>query len=263
MTIFRIGVLGILLAGFIWLQFASTYPASAYMRAATDMVDDRPAKRVLFIGNSRTFYNDMPDMIREIADESGAPYKLQIVEHLLPGARLRDHWTNKRLRSLITAERWDEIIIQAQSGAHIDGERRYFHDYGARLVREAKANADNVRLFVTWTYDDAQYPKAMRDAYHRRIQSDHKSLAAKTSVTMTNVGDIWETYRTSSFDFALTSDGNHPTAQGSYIAALALYSDLEGRPLDPVAYRPDAVSAEQAVRIQERIAFHWQLRGDL
>ncbi len=263
MTMIRIGLLAAVLSGAVWLQFISAYPASAYVQTATDAIDERPAKRVLFIGNSRSFSNDMPGMMREIADASGAPYKLQIVEHLLPGARLRDHWTNARLHALLAAERWDEIIIQAQSGAHIDGERSYFHDYGARLVRKAQDHGETVRLFVTWSYDDAAMTKAMRNEYHHRIQSDHKSLAAKTGASLTNVGKIWEANRAHSFDFALTTDGNHPTPQGSYIAALALYSDMAGNALEPMAYRPADVSAEQSERIQERVAFQWQLTSDI
>ena len=263
MAIYRITALATLWIGALWLQFVSTYPAGAYAMQALDVLDDRPAKRVLWIGNSRSFTNDMPAMVRAIADESGSAEKLQIVEHLLPGARLRDHWTNDRVHALLAAEPWDEIIIQAQSGAHFKDERGYFHDYGARLVRKAKDNAGTVRLLVTWTYDDADMSKTSRDTYHRRIQSDHKTLASKTGVELTNVGKIWEANRTTSFDFPLTTDGNHPTPQGSYIAALALYSDMAKTALDPIEYRPAGVSAEQAKRVQQRIAFHWQLAGDI
>ena len=35
--------------------------------------ETKKTKRVLFIGNSFTFYNDMPDMIRQLAECTGYP----------------------------------------------------------------------------------------------------------------------------------------------------------------------------------------------
>jgi hypothetical protein len=33
---------------------------------------------MLFLGNSRTYYNHMPEMVRKLADSAGADHKYQI-----------------------------------------------------------------------------------------------------------------------------------------------------------------------------------------
>lgn len=264
MKVLRIAVLASLLAGAVWLKFVSIYPVSAHFNELVDFADNRPAKRVLFIGNSRSFYNDMPDMIRTVADADSTPYKLQIVEHLLPGESLKEHWANERLHALFEAEHWDEIVIQAESGAHYDSERDDFHKYGTKLAEKAGANARTVRLLVTWPYDEPIFDAARRSLYQKRIQSDHRRLAARSAATMTDVGAIWEANRGKAFDFRLTSDGNHPTIQGSYIVALALYTDMKSDDVVAgVGTAPEGITPEQARVIQERVAFHWQMQGDL
>lgn len=71
------------------------------------------------IGNSRTYYNHMPFMVRKIADSAGAPYKVQITMHALPSRSLEQHWNNSRVHELIEAG-WDRIVLQEKSGGHWD-----------------------------------------------------------------------------------------------------------------------------------------------
>ncbi|MBS1166126.1 MAG: hypothetical protein H6R00_2151 [Proteobacteria bacterium] len=63
-------------------------------RDVADLVDDRPARAVLIIGNSRVYTNDMPFMIRDIADAAGDPLRWDVTSLAKPGATFETHWND-------------------------------------------------------------------------------------------------------------------------------------------------------------------------
>ena len=71
---------------------------------ATDHDQSADAVRVLFIGNSLTFWNEMPWMTRRLAGSLGS--KLVTEFNGAAGATLRQHWERGRaLRPLIDLSR--------------------------------------------------------------------------------------------------------------------------------------------------------------
>lgn len=88
------------------------YGDRAYYNIA-DRLDSRSPKFILFIGNSRTFYHDMPMMVRKVADSADSPYRFVISQHTIPGGQLSDHVASEKLNNLLHYK-WDEIIIQGE-----------------------------------------------------------------------------------------------------------------------------------------------------
>jgi hypothetical protein len=70
--------LALLICGLGWFQFGQPLSAKALLARAEDNFDSRPARAILILGNSRTSFNDMPDMIRAMADSAHDPQKLEI-----------------------------------------------------------------------------------------------------------------------------------------------------------------------------------------
>ena len=81
----RILLLALVLAAPLWFMVAQDGSAAALSQRTVDLLDSRPARSILIVGNSRTYYNDMPAMIREIADSAGSPAKFQIETSAKPG----------------------------------------------------------------------------------------------------------------------------------------------------------------------------------
>src|SRR5689334_13323400 len=48
-------------------------------------------KKVLFIGNSLTYYNDLPGLVQQLSARESQPIEVDSVT--LPNATLADHWT--------------------------------------------------------------------------------------------------------------------------------------------------------------------------
>ena len=76
-------------------------------------VFSQQTKEVLFVGNSYTFYNDLPNMVKQIALSFGDTL---IYDQNTPGgATLQMHSTNTQTLSKISQQQWDNVIIQCQS----------------------------------------------------------------------------------------------------------------------------------------------------
>jgi hypothetical protein len=102
---------------------ATRIPLLHAVQSVTDLFDRRHARSILIIGNSRTYFNDMPDMIRSMADSAGDPEKYQITTYAVAGASLKSHWNDASARSLMERH-WDNVLIQAESAAHGAADRQ-------------------------------------------------------------------------------------------------------------------------------------------
>ncbi|MEH6546893.1 MAG: hypothetical protein V7701_10715, partial [Sneathiella sp.] len=95
--------------------------------------------RVLFIGNSLTYANDLPKMISEIVDASGRKMSYQSVTP--GGSRLIQHAQSKQVIEEMADGPWDFIVLQEQSQYPGFGEKqlkKYVFPPAAKLVEMAR-----------------------------------------------------------------------------------------------------------------------------
>ncbi|NBV39458.1 MAG: hypothetical protein EBS00_07870, partial [Verrucomicrobia bacterium] len=71
-------------------------------------------KRILFIGNSYTFNNDMPHTLQEIVRSAGLPVP-KVKSNYLFGKRLIDHVGSRVSMRLIDQGNWDLVVLQGMS----------------------------------------------------------------------------------------------------------------------------------------------------
>jgi len=250
----RAGVLSAILIGsLLYLP-----PFNGYVREARDVFDRRPRETALFIGNSRTFYHSMPDMVRSIADSAGYPKKLHIVMDAEPGVSLKTHMEDPHTQALL-AQRWNHVVLQVLSSDQYRAEgSSQTWEVAADLIREAQTKGSTPAMFVTWRYtdqckDNQGMPKSAVGVspsgyanMHRNIQEQHARLAALTGVDLVNVGLIWEDLQSRPQDFSLYDDCNHPSIYGSYLSALMFYGYFSNRDVAAVTYEPYGISSEDA-----------------
>lgn len=240
------------LAALSWFQFVNTASAREVGQSALDLFDPRPPRDILFVGNSRMYSFDMPQMVRRIANSADAPFKYRVRMWALPGETFPGHRANATLWGLIGQE-WDNVVLQAESGAHnSDRARAAFHGAGAALIERAMAGGAHPSLIVNWTYGEAilgAYPGARESQFHL-IQQDYRALAAQTGASLIDAGSAWRRMEAQRPSFDLAPDGNHPSAYGSYLTALMIYGHLNGGDISKVTYAPDTVSADDAAAIR-------------
>jgi hypothetical protein len=251
-------ILAVLLACASWFQFAQNQSAHALWQIVRDIPDARPSRRILIFGNSRTYYNDMPAMLRRVADSAGSREKYQMVVYALPGASFETLWNDTRTQSLLS-ESWDDAVVQGESRGQSTPElQRSFMRNGALLLKSAKLRNGAPKLIVNWTWDPIVFENdaAMRTESYWAMQSAHADLARQTGAAPVNVGKVWESLRAQKPRLALTSDGNHPTVAGSYFVALCLYHSLSHSDVLRVTYIPDGMLPEEAATLRQVVHDH-------
>lgn len=202
--------------------------------AAADEKDTPRPIRVLFVGNSQFYYNNLHKIVEALA-ESAPKDRPRISTDAKPsdravagGATLERHWkfgTGKNTaRAKITEEKWDYVILQEFTGyASRESTNQYarlFHD----LIRQ---NGAKTVLFST-AHVANHAPKGFLE-----VNEVNAALAKELQVPVVAAGMAWLAYwgdnPTQEQILALyDKDKGHPGPKGSYLYACTLYAFLTG-----------------------------------
>lgn len=250
--------LALLLCGLGWFQFGQPLTARELVSRAEDSFDHRPARSILILGNSRTFYHDMPAMVRAMADSAHDPQKLEITLDAPSGASFEILWNDGATQSLLK-QRWDDVILQGESRAQSSEDLAHsFQTYGADLIQAVHPASGHARLVVNWAYasslwDDGDPDGTGRAELKREIKDGTAALGERTGAHLVDVAQIWSAVERDHPEIALTEDGNHPSLAGSYLFALSLYGDLSGRDVGSVTYVPSGLDPSVVAEIRQEV----------
>jgi hypothetical protein len=180
---------------------------------------DRPERRVLFVGNSTTYYNDMPGLVQKLAAGDKGARPLFAVYYTAPGWSLRSASRDEGLSDLLDEVRWDAVVLQEhgeRASASLERQRRETIPFARDLHDRATASGARTIVFMNW---------------YARHPSD---LAAQLGVPVAPTSVAWgEALRRRPGLNLVASDGRHPNRAGSYLFACVFYATLTGR--DPGA----------------------------
>lgn len=222
------GIKFFLLLFFTWTAFPCSLRAQEEPHAESPWprcVPARPGSHILFLGNSYTFFNRMPAMVKAMADSRGL--RPDVHMHAAPAASLQSHWNGGSARKKLEGTAWDFVILQDQSATPVVAPERTMEFGGKWCARVRSAHGMPV-LFLTWGRKGAsggpepQEQKALLDAY--------LDLARREKAAVAPVGIAWENCLKRHPGIPLyQADGRHPTAEGSYLAACVMYCTLFGK----------------------------------
>ena len=188
---------------------------------------------VLFIGNSYTYANNLPQMVQDLANSLGD--EVYHDSHTAGGATLSNHAGNSNTYVAINSEQWDYVVLQAQSqepsfpDAQVDSQTL---PYAIQLADSVYANrfCSDVMFFMTWGREngDPQWqPISTFDGMNARLRSAYMRFADSTQGSVSAVGSAWKYVRDNHPSIGLyTTDGSHPSVEGSYLAACTFYASL-------------------------------------
>jgi hypothetical protein len=224
---------------YVGLALSGVIRSPFFPRADGDIAlakSDRPGLRILFVGNSFTFYNDMPAMVHQLASaDSGAPQVFS-VEYTAPSWSLRKAAEDDELEALIDSARWDVVVLQDRS-AYLSYSREWWGQetlpFALDLRRDAAAAGAETMVFMTWGYEHGNGSGDSYDGMQARIADGYEELADLLSADVAPIGLAWAAAVRDRPDLDLWKrDGHHPTREGSYLAACVFYRELTGR--DPL-----------------------------
>jgi hypothetical protein len=176
--------------------------------------------KILFLGNSFTYSNDMPHILQGLAASQGR--KLEIAVHAPGGCTLEKHWQDGKAKELIDSKKWDYVVLQESSDRPIENLKSMKENAG-KLDELIKKQGAKTALFMTWARQD-------KAATQRRIATAYEETAKQLGATVVPVGLAWQKARGGTKPFTLhAADKNHPNELGSYLAACVFYVALVDR----------------------------------
>lgn len=191
-------------------------------------------RKVLFLGNSYTSVNNLPQIVSSLANSTG---DVLIYDSYLPGGyTLQDHFASNVSINKILSNDWDYIVLQEQSQtpAFISA-LPFFNSFGnlKTYIKQNKPCAQ-ITSYMTWGHqngDTQNCPTNPSVCSYLGMQNLLTDRYLSTSNTLdsevTPVGVVWKFIKENHPTINLyQTDGSHPTAAGSYIAACCFYTSL-------------------------------------
>jgi len=213
---------------------------------------DTSCTRVLFIGNSYTFVNDLPNVFAKLARSGGN--KVEVGMSAQGGWTLSDHVQSAETLHLLNSTKWKFVVLQEQSQIPSVARARTQGMYPAarELVQKLKDIGATPIFFVTWAHRDGWPENGMNnyESMQSQINYGYVEIAQELNTPIAPVGAAWLTAVNQSPDLILwQEDGNNPTEQGTYLAACVFYAVIFHESPAGLKYRA-GLSRENARIIQ-------------
>ena len=222
------------------MRFAPLSWLAAFLFTMLSAFAEDP-QRVLFIGNSYTGVNKLPEVFLEVVKSSGRP--APVVKSSTPGGRtLKQHLGIAGSMRLVDEGSWDVVVLQGQSQEPAIAEkdeavRKEFLESAAELCRRVRAKSPKAKIcfYETWARH-AEYWKAANKGpdvginpkeMQARLRKWYGVVAKENAATLVPCGDAWELNYASSAPVRLhTSDHSHPEFVGTYLNALIFFGKI-------------------------------------
>ena len=208
--------------------------------------------KILFIGNSYTFVNDLPNTFAKLAKSGG--HNVEVGMSAQGGWRLADHVASSETLQLLNSTKWNVVVLQEQSQIPSVEPARSQEMYPAarELVQKIKKIGAVPILFITWAHRDGMPENGMNnyESMQSEINKGYLGIAHELNAPVAPVGSAWLTVVKDHPEFVLwQEDGSHPTEQGTYLAACVFYAVIFRESPDGLTYRA-SLSGENAKVIQ-------------
>jgi len=205
--------------------------------------------KVLFIGNSFTFYNSGVDfhlqkMLDAIKSIDSTTYTIQKIA--VSSYTLQDHYNDSLTIRKIRSDKWNTVVLQEQSTRPMTS-RDLFLQYATLLDAKIKKDSPSTVLYMTW-------PEKATPGDINSLSSAYLYVGQKIHAPVVPVGLVWEyvvnTYPQLNLYY---TDNKHPGLPGTFLIACTFYYSLFNK--NPVvnSYVPAGLSINDAILIRKAV----------
>jgi hypothetical protein len=185
----------------------------------------KQAINVLFIGNSYTYYNNLPSILEQLSENSQEQRKIHTTVIVAGGASLRDHW-GKQSTQKILQHNWDYVVIQDQTNFgtlyFVNGVSKIetaepFYYYASKIDSVVKSHGGHTIVLMrprmsNMDLDDNKFYIAVYNDFAKRS----KLLLVPSALVI---------YEMQKKGYQLFRDDSlHPTPLSSYCMAVGIYN---------------------------------------
>ena len=173
--------------------------------------------KILFIGNSHIYFNDMPHIVAEdFMKEKGIYCETTMLAH--GGWTLHQHAEEPQTRFNIIYGGYDYVVLQDRAHPFVGPE-------------ELIASASAINAFISAAGSKAvaymTWAKKGDESSQSEITASYKKMAEETGALLAPVGEKWYSYQKEHPEAELfAEDGQHASMLGSTIAAQTIVDSV-------------------------------------
>ncbi len=177
---------------------------------------DDPVIRMLFVGNSLTYSNDLPALVASLGNSRGKSISYETLA--FPNYALEDHWNEGKMQKLICEGNFDFVVVQQGPSSQSDG-RVMLLEYGRRIKDLCTSRGTALAFFMVWP---------AKSNYHTfdGVIRNYTDAAQETNSWLCTVGTEFKRLGDLGDFRFYSADNFHPSAEGSQRAAEIIYSAL-------------------------------------
>ncbi len=182
--------------------------------------------RVLMVGNSLIYVNNLPALLRAVGASQGTTISTETYAE--PGGSLSQRWNDGHAANALRTGKFDAVVLQERPGnlaacmATVEQRKApcasSVHAY-TELAKLAKASGAKTLIFTVWAKDDR---------WQGRLNRSSRMIAEKTEASVFNAAGVLRALHNANPDVNLFPEGGHPSTQASLMLAVALYRDITG-----------------------------------
>lgn len=182
--------------------------------------EQKDTLRVLFIGNSYTYFNNLPQLVSAISESTGT--RLITRKSVVGGSHLSEHWNGQRglkSREMIENGDFDIVVLQEFSLGAVNEEDSLFK-YVRLFSDLIRKNNGRPFLYMTWAREKQPEQQEV-------ISRVYREAGAENDAVVVPVGEAWVLAQKRDPGLKLyIGDGSHPSSYGTFLAACAFIKSI-------------------------------------
>lgn len=185
--------------------------------------------RILMIGNSLTYENDLPSTVERLLDAAGADATVDSVSYA--NVSLGDQWEKATARKAIAEGKYDVVVLQQGPSAAPENRITLKKD-AARFADLIRKSGARPALYMVW-------PSVSRPKDWDGVDASYTAAAKACDCLLLPAGRAWRLTLEEKGDCPVfAADGFHPSRTGSYLAALVIAAGILEKPPEELAADP-------------------------
>lgn len=200
---------------------------------ASPLLAQSGAMRVLFLGNSLTAGNDVPGLVRALAERQGIAFTYD--ERSPGGVSLEDHW-NFGHAQMLRQTAFDVVVLQ-QGPSTLPESQAHLRTWAMTWADFARSQGTTPALYMVW-------PHMWQSNGFALVSQSYRNAATAAGAAVFPAGEAWEDALEASPGLSLYSDDLHANQAGALLAAMVIGRGLFS--LDP-ALVPAQISGRYSV----------------
>ncbi len=221
----------------------------------SSVLDKSKKYNFLFIGNSYTHYNDMPEQIfAKILDAAGYDATVTRITkggwYLIDSAKSTDE-VGAKVDSAFKLRNYDYVVLQEQSTCPAATPAKFYT--GVRnLAAKVVADGATPILYGTWGRKEGHSVLKengwTNESMTWMISAAYEAIGAELGIDVAYAGlAFFDVYNNNKNINLYDEDLTHPNATGSYLAAMTIFAKITGVDPTTVSYNANLTDSAAAV----------------